>query len=54
MKKTTIKKLVLAKETVRDLETPGLRRAAGGYTVLPCGPENYSYYCTSVQVACRE
>jgi len=32
MKKKTTKKLVLAKETVRDLEKAELRNVAGGYS----------------------
>jgi hypothetical protein len=47
MKKKT-KKLVLAKETVRDLEKGDMRQAAAGYfTDLPCGPGDYSYVCPS-------
>jgi hypothetical protein len=53
MKKKT-KKLVLAKETVRELEGGDMRQAAAGaYTDLPCGPGDYSYNCASVRVICK-
>jgi hypothetical protein len=54
MKKKT-KKLTLTKETVRDLEVGEAYRVVGGaYTDLPCGPGDYSYYCPSVRVICRD
>ena len=53
-KKKLKKKLVLSKETVRELERGGMRQAAGGaYTDLPCGPGDYSYNCPSIRVVCR-
>lgn len=52
--KKKAKKLVLAKETVRDLEKADMRQAvAGAYTDLPCGPGDYSYNCPSIRVVCR-
>ena len=49
MKKTK-KKLVLAKETVRELETGDMRRAAAGEFTQLC---YYSEACPSVRVACK-
>jgi hypothetical protein len=42
MKKKTMKKLELSKETVRDLESSALGKAAGGGTVL-CTTEPFRY-----------
>jgi hypothetical protein len=54
MKKKTTKKLVLAKETLRELERGDMRQvAAGAFTDLPCGPGDYSYNCPSNRVACK-
>jgi hypothetical protein len=43
MKKT--KKLVLAKETLRDLEEPTRSKVAGGYTLTDCNPCSYDVSC---------
>ena len=40
MKKTTVKKLSLSRETLRELQESALAHANGGYTTM--GP-----YCTS-------
>jgi hypothetical protein len=53
--KKQVKKLKLAKETVRELDGGNIRQvAAGAFTVLPCGPGDYSYYCPSARVACKD
>lgn len=47
MKKKTVKKLALSKETVRGL-TVDLKRAAGAYptqTLESCGCHSYAYIC---------
>lgn len=55
MKKQNVKKLVLAKETVRELSGGDMGQAvAGAYTNFPCGPGDYSYYCPSNRVACKD
>jgi hypothetical protein len=52
--KKQVKKLMLAKETLMELERGDMRQAAAGaYTDLPCGPGDYSYYCPSVRVVCK-
>jgi hypothetical protein len=53
--KRNVKKLVLAKETLRVLEGSDVRKVAvgGAYTDLPCGPGDYSYQCPSVRVVCK-
>lgn len=56
MKKKTTKKLVLAKETVRELTTQDLRDAAGGtepytYTVT-CGCNPWEWIKVSTSYAC--
>lgn len=51
MKKKTVKKLVLSKETVRGL-TDDLRRVGGGWTNFSCVPScNNVYSCVISQ--CR-
>jgi len=42
MKKNKLKKLVLNRETLAELDGPGLTRAAGGATVT-CQPDNCDY-----------
>jgi hypothetical protein len=51
--KKTMRKLALAKETVRDLEGCDLHRVDGAFTALPCGPGDFSYNCPSVRVVCK-
>jgi uncharacterized cupin superfamily protein len=52
--KKNVKKLRLAKETVRNLEGRDLYRAAGGelYSFY-CNPGDATYYCASVRVVCK-
>jgi len=54
MKKKT-KKLVLAKETLRDLERRDMQRVVGGERYsFACNPDQASYWCASVRAACKE
>lgn len=53
------KKLKLAKETLRDLEGRDVQGVAGGTYTRPlsacnCYPGDYSYYCPSVRVVCKD
>ena len=53
MKKKTVKKLALSKETVRGL-TVDLKRAAGAYptqTLDSCGCHSYAYVCDAQETA---
>jgi hypothetical protein len=49
--KKTVKKLKLAKETLRDLEALNLGRVAGGATVTDCNDCTYNNSC---QRYCQE
>jgi hypothetical protein len=53
--KKQVKKLKLAKETVRDLGRKGLYGVAGGerYSFL-CNPDQGTYWCASVRVVCKD
>ena len=43
--KKQVKKLVLAKETVRSLENEAVRQVAGGDSTNLCYPTFYNSYC---------
>lgn len=45
MNRKPVKKLVVGKETLRQLEDPALRHAAGGTTYEYCTTISYCNYC---------
>lgn len=53
--KKQVKKLVLAKETLRGLEGRDVHRVAGGepYSYF-CYPDQGTYWCASVRLACKD
>jgi len=53
--KKQMKKLVLAKETLRDLGERDVHRVVGGepYSYF-CTPEQGTYWCASVRLACKD
>ena len=52
--KKQVKRLVLAKETLRDLQECEVRRAVvGGLYSYYCTPDQGTYWCASVRVACK-
>jgi hypothetical protein len=54
-KKKTTKKLVLSKETVRNLEVVMLGKAAGGWSVFACPTERQSVCdCPSAYQTCGD
>lgn len=53
--KKQVKKLALAKETLRDLEGCDVHRVVGGerYSYF-CNPDQGTYWCASVRVVCKD
>ena len=52
MKKKTVKKLTLARETICDLERSDLQKAAGGAS-LTCPTTSRWYACWGTLVSCN-